>query len=278
MNMVERHFDYIIKTGNIVAGAHSPLLQILINPDAPFICRQIGAFLEGAGGQQNEFSFRFADAAGRYRQSQLANMQAYMQAVNSAGAPQFAPIYPQIFFPPNSNIEIDVQNDLAAATKSQSLGFRGTTLHRPESIYSPTYPPRFDLLEFSYNVPFQIGRAATTQLLKDQILQIASDADFVVTHCDCQADISQGIGSFNDLRMKLKDPLGKFYSNDFIPVEWFLGNEGVTSITENPPTLYPAIYMKANDVFLFDLQLNDTGGAATLFANALFKGYKVFRR
>ena len=277
MNMVERHFDYIIKTGNIVAGAHSPLLQIQINPDAPFIARQIGAFLEGFGGQQNEFSFRFADAAGRYRQSQLANMQAYMENVNGSG-PQFGPIYPQIFYPPNSNIEIDVQNDLAAATKSQSIGFRGTTLHRPESIYSPTYPPKFDLLEFSYPVPFQIVRGAATVLLKDQILQIASDADFVVTHCDCQPDISQGIGSFNDLRMKMKDPLGKFYSNDFIPVEWFLGNEGVTSITENPPTLYPAIYMKANDVFLFDLQLNDTGAAATLFATALFKGYKVFRR
>lgn len=278
MNMVERHFDYLVKTGSIAAGALSPLLQIPILPDAPFILRQAGGFLEGAGGQQNEFSWRFTDGSGRYRQSQRVNMQADLQAVNAGGSPQFAPVYPQIFYPPNSNIEIDVQNDLAAATKSMSLGFRGITLHPPGAIYSKTYPAAFELLEFTYTIPFQIVRGAASVILLDQLLPIKADADFVITHCDCQADTSQGIGSFADLRMKLKDPLGKYFSNAFIPVEWFLGNEGVTSIPENPPTVYPGIYIGRNDTFAFDLQLNDTGGAATLFAQAVFKGYKVFAK
>lgn len=265
MELIERHFTYTLPNISVVGGKDSPNLQISIASDAPFILRSIGgnnfAFLAG-------FSMRFADAAGRYRMNVGRNM---FQTSLLGGL--FAPVYPQIVYPPTSNLEFILHN--FSTTRSITPYFRGITLHRPGTVYAPPFPAKFELLPFDYPLEVAIVEGSATVLLPDQNLFIKNDADFLFTHAQVTADISRGIGGYTDLRVKIKDRLGKFYSNDFIDVNSYLGNNA--GIAEEPSILYPGIYLQRNDFLAFDFQLNDTGSPGqTLFFEVLCKGFKVF--
>lgn len=268
-DLVERHYDYVFKTGTLTANQILTGQQQKINADAPFILRSLQAFIEGAGGQTNELSMRFADANGRFRSNTLLNLQPDLDG--SLGFAQFAPIYPQIVYPPNSNIEIDLRNDLGSS-RAMSIVFQGITLHPRGSVYAPQFPAKFALIPFVYPINFQIVRGAASVTLSDQVLQVKSDADFLFTHGQVLPDSSQGIGNFNDLRIRLKDVQDKYYSSDYVPINLMLGN----NFAENPGLVYPGIYIEKNGFLRFDLQLNDTGGAATLFGQIAFNGFKVF--
>lgn len=266
MDLVERPFTYTSGPVTVTASQSSPNLQIPISSDGPFVMRGIGgnnfAFLAG-------FSIRFADASGRYRMNVGRNM---FQTSLLGGL--FAPIYPQIVYPPTANIEFILKN-FTNTNRTMTPYFRGVTLYRPGTVYAPPFPQKFELLPFDYPLEVQIVEGAAPVVLTDQNLFIKNDADYLFTHAQVTADISRGIGGYTDLRVKIKDRLGKFYSNDFIDINSYLGSNA--GIAEEPSILYPGIYLKRNDYLAFDFQLNDTGAPGqTLFFELLCKGFKVF--
>lgn len=268
MNLIERHFTYTPGPVTLAANATSPNLQIVIASDAPFVLRSIGGnnFASLA-----LFSMKFADASGRYRMNVGRNM---FQTSLLGGL--FAPIYPQIVYPPTSNLEFVLSN-FNNSQRTMTPYFRGITLHRPGTVYAPDFPPKFELLPFAYPLEVAIVEGAATVLLPDQNLFIKNDADFLFTDAQVTADISRGVGGYTDLRVKIKDRLGKYYSNDFIDINSYLGSNA--GIAEEPSILYPGIYLQRNDYLAFDFQLNDTGSPGqTLFFEVLCKGFKVFPR
>lgn len=268
MDLIERHFTYTQANVVVPASASTSNLQIPIASDAPFVLRSIGgnnfAFLAG-------LSIRFADASGRYRQANNVGRNMFQTSLIGG---LFAPIYPQIVYPPTSNLEFIIKN-FTNTPRTVTPYFRGITLHTPGSVYAPPFPANFELLPFDYPLEVAIVEGAATVLLPDQNLFIKADADFLFTHAQVNCDVSRGVGGYTDLRVKIKDRLGKFYSSDFIDINAYLGNN--EGIAEEPSILYPGIYLKANDFLAFDFQLNDTvAPGVTLFFELLCKGFKVF--
>lgn len=277
MELVERYYDYILSSGSLTTGQISLPLQIPINADAPFLLRARGATNAQGGGLL--VSTRFADANRRYRtNNQFVNMEADIPKQGEGAL--FHPVYPPILYPANSNLEFQVRNDWTGTQTWWNI-FRGVTLHPKGSVYAPDRPLKFEVLRYSYVLELAIARAATATVLRDQFLNIKPDADFMWTDSFVRSDQSQGLGFFNDLRVRFKDRLGKYYSSDFIPVDLVIGTDqaffGIGDQSQ-PCVFYPGIYLKANDYMAFDFQLNDTGGAATLNFEFVLNGYKVFPR
>jgi hypothetical protein len=291
-NLIERPFDYIQSTGTLAANALSGNRQIRINSDAPFVCRARGAMVDELNSSFNLFSTKYTDADGRYRSNTFLNLEADLPA--SFGN-LLTPVWPQIVYPPNSNIEYQVRNDEPAISNALSVLFRGITLHAEGTVYAPKLPAKFDVERYAYTMNVQIQETlANPTLLRDVFLFIQSDADFLITDTMLRSDISQGVGGFTDLRVRFKDRLGKYYSNvldtstgvafvtgGFVPVNMILGTDAAffgAGTGTDPTVAYPGIYLKANDYLAFDFLLNDTGFAQTLFFQVVFNGYKVFPR
>jgi len=234
-----------------------------------FLMRAQNGFITGTS--TATFAMRFADAMRRFRSADFVNIASDIRALATTGV--WSPVVPQVAYPPNSNLEMEFRNDQQAGSAKMTILFGGVGLYKPGSVWAPQLPARFSVSRFVYTVSASIARAAAATQQNDYILQIKPDAGFMFTHAQVMADGSSGIGGYTDLRIRFKDRWGKYYSNDFIPINAYLGNS-----VEQPGILYPGIYMEPNETFLFDLQLNDTGGAATLNLQIAFEGYKVFQK
>lgn len=269
MKLIERPFVYAYQVPTLAAQATLLAQQVQVNADHIFLMRQQNGFITGTS--TATFAMRFADAMRRFRSNDFVNMGSDLRGLATTGL--WSPVVPQVAYPPLSTIEMEFRNDQQGGSAKMTMLFSGVGLYKPGTVWAPELPAKFAISRFVYTVPCSITRGAAATQQNDYILQIKADAGFLFTHAQVEPDTSAGIGGYTDLRIRLKDRWGKYYSNDFIPINALFGQ-----VAERPGIIYPGIYMEPNETFMFDLLLNDTGGAATLNLQIAFEGFKVFRK
>lgn len=166
-------------------------LQIM--PDAPFRLYGVAVFpLDGGGGTNiGQLKMRFTRPDQSWFQRHLVPTLSLAPGIpptasNPFGYPSpnyflFSAIYPNMIYPPNAVITIDIQRiDGTAVPLNCVVVFIGTNLYEDGGrVYAPTYPAKFSAIPyFGYNVLCD-AQLLSLGIVRDQPLNIQGDADFV---------------------------------------------------------------------------------------------------
>ncbi len=276
--MIERHQDYILEIPSLPSGKSVQSLPLPLDTDAPFLARARGLHIApptSTRSQANvrQLRFRYKNQAGEYLANQPVQTPAdFALAFGQNGL--YRPIYPQQPYPPGSVIEVDVFNDGPDITNLQVI-FRGVKLFRDGALPNPTYPSQCRAFDFTY----QTGKGTptdaalildTTSELRQQVLNIKSDADFVLRAGQAGLWTSSGLSGtystngYTELYVRLYDQDFKAFSNVPIHIDWLFGNAGGTQLpgftalgNSAPGLFYPEIYLPKNSTMYFDLFRRD---------------------
>jgi len=270
-SVVERPQWYVQQFPNPNLAAGSKLLGVALrtDTDAPF--RLVGAAVYTlssagvplAGGGNVAQQLRFTRPDGTWFQRDILSAQQVnpfdQGAVNGAGgnnAPfyqYFQPVHPNVLYPAGSVIQIDQQ---ALASNEDALVivvFIGTKMFPAGAVWWPTYPAAytsrpFSLGGFSVQIPLaQIPvRDFKVPQSSQQFPNPNSDADFV-WQFGAQSDYRP---NFKGLGIKIKDWTGKYFMNDFVPLELIFGFDN----SQSPGLVYPEIYIPRNQALFIDVQ------------------------
>ncbi len=279
--MRERHHDYILEIPSLPAGEALLSQPLLIDTDSPFLGRARGLHLaplaetRSQSPQVESMRFRYKNAAGEYLAPiGIQTPQDFWSAFGNGG--NYRPIYPQQPYPPGSVIEVDIWNDGEEDITNLQVIFRGVKLFKDGAIASPTYPARCRPLDFTYltgkGTPTDPALImATTSELRQQVLNIKSDADFALRGGQAGNWTSSGADGvyspfgYTELYIQLKDANLKPYSNVPIHIDWLFGNAGGSDLPADkqlgnaaPGLLVPEIYLEKNSVLYFDLFRRDS--------------------
>lgn len=183
-------------------------LQIM--PDAPFRLYGVAIFpLDGGGGTNiGQLKMRFTRPDQSWAQRHLVPTLSLAPGIpptasNPFGYPSpnyflFSPIYPNLIYPPNAVITIDIQRiDGTTVPLNCVVVFIGTNLYEEGRVYAPTYPAKFSAIPyFGYNVLCD-AQLLSQGIVRDQPLNIQGDADFVWqggVHTDVPVGQSLSVG------------------------------------------------------------------------------------
>lgn len=274
--MIERHHDYVLRNITIAANKTARYV-ILMDVDAPFALRT----LFGAN-SLSQFQFRIIGYDDRLYSQGISNA-AVDSLLNQPGC--FFMFYPQITFPIQTSIQIEITDLSGNGDTNAVLVLRGTKLYPDGVTFGPKYPPKFSELNFRYPYTFTLplGSTAVPSVLGSQPLNIKSDADFVfrMGSAFVQPGADGFVSAGNDC--VLRDQYGKSFSSDstgpgvpgWVPTALLFPVAGDNNrICVPDVTIYPEIYVEKNSQLLLDLRR--TSGANTNTMNIVLHGSKIF--
>jgi len=298
--LVERHFDYVLgpnqdaRLANVPAGATLRNVELQMQSDAPFLLRgravrQAYASTEGGFGQ-NGLQFlktRWTGPVRDYRQQDYVPESLQMENFGQMGDPK--PINPQVPYPANSTLVVDLVNTGANPITNLTFFWRGVKLFQPGAVQLYTYPPKMKGEWFNYQIP--VTALAAPELRTDQIFTVQPDADFVLRGGLATAPFTALFVAFFDVGILLMDADKKPYSNDYMPLDVLFGSG------QFPPTIplgaiplfippfgpgpalpglfYPEIYVPKNHQLIYNLNRTDAVGLPADFTINLI-GQKVY--
>lgn len=244
------------------AGTATQGLQLRLDQDAPF--RLFGVMVWNLGvaqdqGFDGQVSLRFTHADGRYVQRNLTSSNLLFpgnQYSNGGTFPNkgwMAPIHPNILYPPNSTITVDIEGLPTTATAPPGfvIVFIGTKLFEQGAIWAPQYPAKWRALSYLENLSVPSIDVTTGVPLLNQLFTAQQDADFVWqagAYTDFPVGANTPLCQLQDLGVIVRDFTNKPYSNNYIPVGLLFPFMGC----ENPGFLYPEIYVPKRQQLLFD--------------------------
>lgn len=270
-SLIERPQWYVQQFPNpsLVAGSSLLGVGLRTDSDAPFrLCgiavytlSSAGVPLAGAGNVAQQIRFTRPD--GTWFQRDILSAQQInpfdQGAVNGAGGAAspffqyFSPLHPNILYPANSVIQIDQQALAANEDALVIVVFVGTKMFQPGAIWWPTYPASFSARPFSlpgFSVQIPLAQIPVRDFKVPQSSQNYanpnSDADFV-WQMGSQSDYRP---NFKGLGIKIKDWTGKYFMNDYVPLELIFGFDN----SQTPGIVYPEIYIPRNQALFIDVQ------------------------
>ena len=264
--IIERmqHYVFPVTTVN-PAGSIQEGLNLQTDDDAPFRLYGIAVWTNNvAGGAfDGQTSLRFMRPDGRLIQRIFTPANSLAPGNSYAGTPTptganpnqalISPITPNIIFPPQSVITVDLQT-LNPATKTPSavIVFVGTKIYKPGDIWQPTYPEKWTARPYT-NSLIVPNVTITSGPILNQPFIVEKDADFVF-QMGAYADSDSTTGglpmSLADLGFRMRDAFGKGYSNDYVPIALLFPFMNAAL----PGFVYPEIYVPASQLLLFDFK------------------------
>jgi hypothetical protein len=305
MRYIERHFDYVLgpnQDSQLISLPAGQTIQLALRlaSDAPFVLRSRAvriAYLtsdNSQNGVQHILAKHYGPERNQLSQS-LVRQSLLSPYLGQVGNP--VPQYPEVFYPPNGEIRLDVRNDGTSALSNVYFYFRGVKLYRPGAVKAYTYPADFALQGFIYNgnnnnnsLTPTVAVTTTGQLVT---FKCRTDADFVL-----QAIQSGFIGNkdasgnlVQEMFLQLMDEDQKPYSNDYVHADVLAGNSGVGAVFPGsagnlapvmggpnlPGLVFPEIYIPKNQLMYIQLKRDDGayGTQAVQYPISLI-GQKVF--
>jgi hypothetical protein len=308
MEYVERHFDYVLGPNQdsrlaSVAAGKSLSVVLELDSDAPFILRSRALrrkYTTDLFDQGNLFHVlaRWYGPDRQYTSTNLVRQSLLSPYFGLMGNP--IPQSPEIFYPPQSEIRVDIKNDGSAAITNLTFYFRGVKLFRPGAVKAYTYPEKFATFPFTYasssasNAALPIPTLAVTTSQQVVTFKCRTDADFAIQALQSGfiSNTASGGSPALEVAIMLKDEDEKPYSNDFVHVDVLAGNSGIGAILPTTPGLlvaggpnspglvFPEIYVPKNHVMYFNFNRADSGyaSAAAVDYPLSLIGQKVFEK
>jgi len=275
--MIERHQDYQLNIATLPAGGLQGV-ELLLDSDAAFATRLVKQRYT-PGAPSGGWSYRFRAPSGAYQSSDF-RFDTFGRGTLLEGNP----LYPQMIYPANGSIVVDINNVTGVQQTNVKLLFRGSKLFPDGSMPAPTYPAVCSILPQVLPVQIlTIPQNNGSGLLNNQI-NAQIDWDFALRYANADPfSPTGGNGTYDQLYVQLKDQTQKPYSNVPIHIDDLFGSQSSTatgSTTTNPfwPGLFlPEIYVPANGILYFDIFRTDTGGGNVTMQFS-FGGVKVYRR
>jgi len=279
--MKERMHIYRVAVPDIPAGGSISSLPLQLDSDAPFTARAISFAGADGGVTLGDVTtlVRFRGPNGLYRSSDFIPAFVLCPASGSTqylgNGTAWRPLYPEITWPENATILIDVKNTGAVTLSGMVVFFRGVKQYQDSrdvpgsSVYPGSYSSTaFDLSRW-VSIP-DVG------MVDNIALNAPSDGSIVLR--GALLCISSPINStagewYANLRGQIQDLNHKSYSNDDIEVNWLYGcNPG-----GNMMLFFPQIWLPPSGILYYRFVRNDPG-AGQLDLNVVWKGSKVFQR
>ena len=237
--LIERMMHYVtpdfISLTSPQLGYSMPIL-----PDAPFRLYGVAVFPinGGAGANIGQLKMRFTRPDQSWMQRHLVPTFSLAPgipptATTPGGFPSpnyflFSPVYPNLIYPPNSVITIDIARiDGTSVALECVVVFIGTSLYEEGRVYAPTYPAKASAIPyFGYNVLCD-AQLLNKGIVRNVQLNIAPDADFVWqggVHTDVPVGqytnfgIPNGVAEVAFLSNKLGPPPGQITVTVINPV------------------------------------------------------------
>ena len=298
----ERHFDYVLgpnqdsRLASVAPGAVITEILLQLDPDAPFILRGRAVRQQYTTSlNQNGLQFlktRWTGPNTDFRQQDYVLESLQMANFGQMGNPK--PIYPNIAYPANGVLRLDLVNSGASTLTNLRFFFRGVKLFPFGAVQHYTYPKRFSGLPFNYQIP--VTSLGVSERRDYQLFTVSQDADFVLRGGLATAPFLTGIDvpeQFSEVFIQLMDSDRKPFSNDFIPLDVLFGAGNFPAVIPVGPTpnfikpfgpgpakpglFYPEIYVSANHQLIYNLLRADSfnATAAQSFTINLI-GQKVF--
>jgi hypothetical protein len=267
--VIERLQLYVARFQNypaLLAGYELNNFALQTDSDAPFRAHSLGVYVfddncaaQGPAGNVLT-QMRYTRPDGSWVQRHLISSQALnpFDAQASAGAggltppyySYFSALHPNLLYPAQSTITFDF-GDTATnlITSIVYVVFMGTKLYKDGAVWAPTYPKSYKGLPYNgYSVQLPINSIP----VYNYPLTVRPDADFVWragSQTDYQGNVLVPIGGYRGLGVRLKDWAGKYYMNDFVPLEALFGFDN----SQRPGLIYPEIYIPKNEQIYLDL-------------------------
>lgn len=321
--LVQRHHDYVLgptqdsRLASVAAGQYIEGISLALDSDAPFVLRsramrvKYNDFGQGARSQAylGSLLLRLADGDRVYRSQTVVRQSLLGPYFGQLGNP--IPVSPQIVYPRQGVITVDILNDGATALTNLTLYFRGVKLFSPGAVKSYEYPSNIGLLPYVYPQGTYsdtdgltlVRNVAVTQGPLRQVFRVKGDADFVLRAGQAGVSASvQGNQSkpVNEVFVTLRDEDEKPYSNAPVHIDVLFGNSGMDKTglmffpfgansedpvacgPNSPGLFFPEIYLPKNHVMYMDVSRDDSAyaGAGADVANIpiAFIGQKVFQK
>jgi hypothetical protein len=295
--LIQRHHDYVLgpsqdaRLASVTPG-QTLSVELTTDNDAPFMLRsramrvKYASPFTGVRTQPglNHLLLRWTGPNRDYRAQHLVRQSLYGPYFGQLGNP--IPVFPQVAYPRQSTITVDVSNDGSAELTNLTLYFRGVKLFAPGAIRSYDYPAKFGMLPFVY--PQVVNNLPVTQLgpLR-QIFRCKPDADFVFRAG--QAGLPFNETPVNEVFIQLKDEDEKPYSNAPVHIDVMFGNadipasfiqQTVATGPNSPGLIFPEIYIPKNHIIYYDVTRTDASyaNAAAVNLPISFIGCKVFQK
>jgi hypothetical protein len=266
--IVERmqHYVFPISTVN-PTGTIQEGLTLRTDLDAPFRLAGIAIWTNNvAGGAfDGQMLLRFARPDGQLVQRLVTSANAIASGNSYAGSPTptganpnqalITPVYPNIVYPPQSVISVDLQTLIPAVNAPSALIiFIGTKLYREGEIWAPGYPKKWTARPYldALVVP-NVSLVPGGPPVLNQPFTAQQDSDFVF-QMGMYADSDAATGglpmSLTDLGFKMRDWRQQGYSNDYVPISLLFP----FLTAQMPGFVYPEIYLPSQQQLFFDFK------------------------
>ena len=276
--MLERHQDYQLNIPTLPAGGLQGV-ELRLDSDAAFAVRWVKQRFTPGGDLPQSWSYRFKTPQGAYN-SDTFMTDNFGRGTLKRGYPK----YPQMVYPADGAIVVDINNVSGVQQSNVKLLFRGSKLFPDGTLNSPTYPQNCSIIPQVLPVQIiNIPQNTGSGILNNQI-NTQADWDFALRYVNADPfSLTGATGTYDQLYAQLKDVNQKPYSNVPIHIDDLFGSQSSTatgSVTTNPfwpGLLTPEIYIQANGILFFDIFRSDTGGGNVTMQFS-FGGARVYRR
>ncbi len=302
----ERHHDYVLgpaqdsRLTSVAAGATIEKVKLTLDPDAPFALRRRAVRAQYVVDTQTPsidqsalagLSTQWSGPAQDYRMQTFIPERLQMANYGQAGNPGV--IFPQIVYPANGVIQIDLHNAGPLSINNLTFIWRGVKLFPWGAVPAYTYPRRMSALSFCY--PILVSALGVSELRLNQTFTVKPDADFVIRGGQSTTPfINSEADTLCEVSMVLRDFNKKPYSNDFVPMDILFGAGGWPNTIpvgpgpeliapfgtgpSQPGLWYPEIYVPANHQMIYDIKRNERLASNTTDVYINLIGSKVFPR
>lgn len=265
--MIERPQWNVFRFTNpsLVTGSSALGQEVTLDTDAPFRLTGVAVYVFSSTGAplgaapNVGLTLRWTMPDQTWVQKHLDSCQMLNpfdnQAVNGAGsqtAPYysyFSPLKKNIFYPNASSIILDFSELPNVADKLVMVVFMGTKLYGEGSVWWPVRDPSKPARPFvGYSIQFD-----NTKLpLLNVPFAVNPDADFCwqfSAQTSNPGNTLSPVGAIRNVGIKIKDWTGKYFMNDFVPLDLIFGFDN----QQTPGLVYPEIYIPKNQLLFFDL-------------------------
>jgi hypothetical protein len=289
----QRHQDVVIgpnqdpRLASVAAGQTIVGIQYQMENDAPFLLRgrayrvSYDTLSSRTQAGLNGLNLRYTGPNRDYRSQGYIPQNLLGPYGGQSGA--WRPVYPNIFYPAGSTLQIDLVNTATVALTNLTMYWRGVKLFPWNMNPAYTYPAKFRTIPFVYpiapvtqqNLTGSIQNLLTAESRLLQQFQCGNDADFVFRY-------AQGGPSYSPFGLEvffiLRDENQKAFSNDYVHYEVLFGPSGgnypcggttiaaVGAGNALPSCMFPELYVPMNHLLYYDVMRADSGyaGAATI--------------
>lgn len=242
--MMERFWIYTSRV-SVPGNKLLDSVTVPMDGDAPFAMRAMGS----ESGSSAEVRTLRADDS--YFQSGLVNCFLFH---TFSQTPNFGPIYPQLVYPAGGQLKYDV-NNLSGGTLAHVMYFRGAKLYPDGALPAPPYPRKYREIPYHCNTTFTVKNGAVPNLYD---LPIFPNMPYVFALRSLQYAVDANSPAFpSDLRIRLKDQWGHYFSNDYIRIQ----NIALSFAADIPGLIVPEILIPAGGSIFFDVFQAGTPGA-----------------